>query len=156
MNLIQTLMKKTKQSSLLCPEVRCSHPPGLFFAQISIYSMITCCPQCGHSLPNPIIHGIASCNNCRRVFDSSPYNRILSAAWFVRRHHIENRESLIMKHGYDPWVVDLVLELVADQLCNHEDLVKVLKEEKICAQFPCEDQICAMCDHYKITLDLAS
>jgi hypothetical protein len=117
--------------------------------------MITVCPQCGHNLSNPIIHGIASCNNCTRVFDSSPFNRILSAAWFVRRHHIENRDALI-QYGYEPWVVDLVLDLVAENLYSHEELVQVLKSSRVCDCFPCEGQSCEMCDHYKTSLDLAS
>lgn len=118
--------------------------------------MITLCPQCGHGLSIPIIHGITSCNHCRRVFDSSPFNRILSAAWFVRRHHVEDRDALIVQYGYDPWVVDLVLDLVVENLYNHEDLVKTLKASMVCECFPCENQNCEMCDHYKTSLDLVS
>mgnify|MGYP000900751624 CR=1 FL=1 len=90
--------------------------------------MIELCPHCGHKLKHPILRGITSCSNCNRVFDSSPFNRILSTAWLVRRHHINDREHLVQRYGCDPVSADLVLEFVSECLFSHEDMVKLLEE----------------------------
>lgn len=101
------------------------------------------CPFCGGNLPQPIIAGIASCNNCNRVFESSPFTRLLSAAWLVRRRHIEHRDVLVQKLGYHPAEADLVLEHVVDGCCTHEEFFRILKEKGVS-------------EDYEICLDLAS
>lgn len=90
--------------------------------------MIYYCPYCGANLCDPIRSGITSCNNCHRVFDSSPFNRLLSAAWMVRHRHY-NCPELLAQHGYTPDEADLVIEMVADGCYNHEDFVRFLKDE---------------------------
>lgn len=97
--------------------------------------MLTHCPFCGHNLPRPIIHGIAGCNNCFRVFESSPFNRILSVAWLIRRQHITDRDVLIQQYGYDPVVVDLLMEFVVDEGRTHEEFVDVLKRLNISEEY---------------------
>ncbi len=92
--------------------------------------MMNYCPHCGHSLTHSITRGITSCNHCHRVFDSSPFNRLLSAAWMVRRRHY-NCPELLAQHGYTSDEADLVIEMVADGCHNHEDFVKVLKNLKV-------------------------
>jgi len=104
------------------------------------------CPHCGHNLPHPIVHGISSCNNCNRVFDSSPFNLFLSTSWLVRKQHIDDKDTLVQQYGYDPWISEVVVDLVADGGCSHEEVVKVLKELDVCDSFICDE----------ITVDLAS
>lgn len=94
--------------------------------------MLSYCPYCGDSLGRPILHGIASCNNCNRVFDSSPFHRLLSAAWLVRRRQIRDRDVLIQKFGYSPVDADFVLEY--DHF-SHEEFVRLLKEKGISEDF---------------------
>ena len=114
--------------------------------------MILHCPFCGQSLPHPIIHGISSCNNCNRVFDSSTYHRILSAAWLVRRNHIQDRDVLVQKYNYDPWLADLVVDFVFEGCCSHEEFQGVIKELGFC-EATCEEHLCNAC---LATIDLAS
>jgi hypothetical protein len=101
------------------------------------------CPYCGHNLPLPIIRGIASCNNCNRVFDSSPINRLLSVAWLVRRRHIQCRDLLVYQFGCTPDEADLVEEYVIEGGYSHEDFLEILRERCIS-------------EDYQICLDLAS
>lgn len=93
--------------------------------------MLLKCPYCGYNLPHPISHGISSCNHCNRVFDSSTYNCILSAAWLVRRNCIRDREVLVNQYGYDFWLADLVIEFVSEGACSHDEFVEVLKKLEI-------------------------
>lgn len=104
--------------------------------------MITYCPHCGHSLSHAIVHGITSCNNCNRVFDSSPFNRLLSAAWLVRKRHIDQRDPLLHM-GYSLDEADLVIEFVAEGCYSHEDFRDLLIEYEISRE-------------YKTCIDLAS
>jgi len=90
--------------------------------------MIILCPHCGHSLKIPCGSGISSCINCNRVFDTSPFNRLLSASWLVRRKNIIAEESL-MQYGYTKEESEFVLQEVYDNCCTHEDFVKILKEK---------------------------
>ena len=93
--------------------------------------MLAYCPYCGHSLPQPIVRGIASCNNCNRVFETSPLNRLLSAAWLVRRRHICCCDILVSQFGYNQEEADLVMEYVADGTYSHEDFLEILKNRGI-------------------------
>lgn len=101
------------------------------------------CPYCGHNLTLPIIRGIASCNNCNRVFETSPLNRLLSAAWLIRRRHIQDHDMLIHQFGYEPEEVALLQEYVIDNGYSHEDFLRILRERGIS-------------EDYKVCLDLAS
>lgn len=102
----------------------------LFYVQSVYTSMIMFCPHCGHSLNQVVVHGITSCTNCNRVFDTNPFNRLLSASWLVRRKHIVVEEAL-MHYGYTREESELVIECVVDNCFTHEDFVKFLKEKGI-------------------------
>jgi hypothetical protein len=93
------------------------------------------CPHCGHSLHHVVVHGITSCSNCNRVFDTNPFNRLLSASWLVRRKNIMAEESL-MQYGYTKEEAQLVLEAVVDNCFTHEDFVKLLKELGVSELYP--------------------
>jgi len=92
--------------------------------------MITYCPHCGHNLPQAIVHGITSCNNCHRVSDSSPFHRLLSAAWLVRKRNIDSEEYLV-QFGYSIEEATLVIKLVADGCYSHEEFRDYLKEQGV-------------------------
>lgn len=91
--------------------------------------MITHCPFCGHTLPQSISNGISSCNNCWRVFDSSIYNRLLSASWVCRRHHVTSEERLVHQYGYSQEEAEFVIKYVVDECCGHEEFRKLLVEK---------------------------
>lgn len=101
--------------------------------------MITLCPHCGHSLKHPVHDGITSCRNCNRVFDSSPFNRILSAGWIARRQNLIGPEKLI-QHGYDPEEAKMAIEFVVEKCMSHQEFVEVLKNLGISTQYICVDR----------------
>lgn len=92
--------------------------------------MINYCPYCGCSLSHTITRGITSCNNCCRVFDSSPFNRLLSAGWMTRHRHY-NCPELLMQHGYTFNESKLVIEMIHDKCYRHEDYIQALNDLKI-------------------------
>lgn len=87
--------------------------------------MLLCCPFCGNKLSNPIKDGIASCSNCQRLFDTSPYNRILSVCWYIRKHHIVDLE-LLKHHGIQEVDALIGLALAYDGDYNHQETEIVL------------------------------
>lgn len=91
--------------------------------------MINYCPFCGHNLPTAIVHGITSCNNCRRVFDSSQFNKLLSAAWLVRKRNIDSEEYLI-QFGYTKEESELLIKFVFEGCYSHEDFMALLKKHE--------------------------
>lgn len=88
--------------------------------------MIYYCPYCGHRVSNPIHSGITSCGNCRRIFDSSLYHRLLSAGWLVRKVPHLTYEQLVQQHDLDDGEARLVLDFVVENGYSHEDLDKAL------------------------------
>ena len=51
--------------------------------------MIILCPFCGQKLRNKLHDGLTSCENCSRLFDSSPDKKILSAFWMHQNWHVD-------------------------------------------------------------------
>lgn len=88
--------------------------------------MIKYCPECGHHLPHELTNGITSCQNCRRVFDSSHHNRILSAAWAVRRRHIEDPYFLSSFCGLEFSEAEMLVQVVGVQCFNHDEFSRFL------------------------------
>lgn len=91
--------------------------------------MINYCPFCGHNLPVAIVHGITSCNNCKRVFDSSQFNKLLSAAWLVRKRNIDSEEYLV-QFGYTKEEADLLIKFVYEGCYSHEEFRDLLKNQE--------------------------
>jgi hypothetical protein len=89
--------------------------------------MITICPYCGHNLPHPIENGITGCTNCNRVFDSSPFHRLLCAAWLIRKKDISSPEYL-QYLGFTVEESEMAITYVYDQCYNHEDFFQLLEE----------------------------
>jgi len=89
--------------------------------------MLLSCPHCGFSLSESLKDGIGSCSNCNRVFDTSPFNRILSAAWYVRRNNIADINRLIQAGIKEPDAY-IALALSYDADYNHEDILKILND----------------------------
>lgn len=99
--------------------------------------MIQYCPYCGHQLKKPFECGISSCHNCRRVFDSSPFHRLLSAAWFVRKEHLYLTDRLV-QHGFSQEEADLVVECIYNKDYSHEDFLCHLNDLKVSKLFTVE------------------
>ncbi len=66
-------------------------------------SNICCCPFCGHKLKLPLKDGVSNCLNCKRTFDNSTKNYLLSIAWMVRKYNFQTdikivKENIVMSH----------------------------------------------------------
>lgn len=92
--------------------------------------MIELCPHCGHHLPQSISDGITGCTHCRRVFDSSHFNRLLSTSWLVRRKQISDVETLIQRWGVKPDDAAFVIENVVDECMGQEEFFHFLKDSE--------------------------
>ena len=93
--------------------------------------MIYVCPFCGRRVSRAINDGITTCNNCNRVFDSSSYHKILSAAWLARRDEIIDIIALRAMYDLNDCEANIVSRCVIDQCYSHDELVKELNH-KIC------------------------
>lgn len=91
------------------------------------------CPYCGHALPHTIKSGIGTCINCSRVFDTSPFNRLLSAGWLVRRQDICH-ESQLEAYGFSFEEAVFVIAFVSANGFSHDEFIKVLTKLGVSSQ----------------------
>lgn len=88
--------------------------------------MIRLCPYCGRSIGEPLVSGLATCENCNQTFNTSDFHKALSAAWVVRRWRVEDRYTLAEKFEFPPHIVDLVEEHVINQMMTHDEFYFLL------------------------------
>ena len=100
---------------------------GFFRWQCINKSMIQVCPNCGHSLQRELNDGLTHCTHCNQLFDSSDYNRLLSAAWQVRREHL-SLEQIRWQLKLDNDLCILVNTYINDYGYSHDEFVKLLKK----------------------------
>lgn len=89
--------------------------------------MIYVCPFCGVRVSRVIKDGITTCNHCHRIFDSSSFNKILSAAWSARQDQISDPESL--QSVYDLSKLEAAIIKKYEDY-SHDDLFKILNSNK--------------------------
>ena len=112
----------------------------LFFDPRIDNLMIQFCPHCGHRLRNVVDCGISSCQNCNRVFDSSPFNRLLSAAWLVRHWHLCTEECVIQQ-GFTEEEAQIVIEYIYDKCYSPEEFYKHLIDTEVSRVFAIDTEI---------------
>jgi hypothetical protein len=100
--------------------------------------MIYLCPFCGHMLPKTLAEGSSTCVNCHRIFDSTPFNKLLSAGWLVRKEKIAE-ETGLLKYGCSEALSGVAIKLVYEMGLSHEQLIKALKEIGVSQEFSCND-----------------
>jgi len=93
--------------------------------------MIYTCPFCGRRVSRVIKDGITTCNNCGRVFDSSSFHRILSAAWMARLHDINDIDSIQASFELTNCEAAIIKKYVIDECYSHDELLKIINP-KIC------------------------
>lgn len=89
--------------------------------------MLKLCPHCGDHLQIELQDGLADCGRCKRVFDSSDFNQLLSAAWCVRRQKI-SLEQLQSELKLDQDLSILVYTYVEEHCYGHEEFLALLKK----------------------------
>lgn len=90
--------------------------------------MIIVCPFCGSEIYEALISGLASCQNCHRVFDSSICNKLLSASWLVRKNRYHGVEQLISDTKLEEHEAIIVYSLVSESSYSHEEFSNALKK----------------------------
>ena len=89
--------------------------------------MINFCPFCGFRFKHPIDNCITTCDNCGRVFDTSPENRLLSASWACRKNHIDYIEVIKDVYKLSDEQAVFIQKYVIDGCYSHDELVKLIK-----------------------------
>jgi hypothetical protein len=89
--------------------------------------MIQVCPNCGYHLYRELNDGLTHCAHCNQIFDSSDFNKLLSAAWMVRNQHCD-AEQIKEKTDLDDDLAVFVFIFVNHMEYNHEDFSALLKK----------------------------
>lgn len=89
--------------------------------------MIYLCPFCGRNLDYKLEDGITTCHNCGRVFDSSPYHKLLAAGWAVRRWHLHDLDALSVKCNLNPSEAQIIGHYVITSGYTHDEFHHLLK-----------------------------
>ncbi len=85
------------------------------------------CPCCGHELPVMLKDGSASCLHCSRVFDTSPFYKMLSAAWSVKRDTSITLKSL-QDYGFTEEEALFAYTFIAENAYSIQEFEKFLKQ----------------------------
>lgn len=89
--------------------------------------MILACPHCGTSMTQALQDGLAACPHCNRIFDSSLYNRLLSASWLVRKHSCHGVNQLVSDTKLPEHEAIFVYSFVVENCYSHDEFQKALK-----------------------------
>lgn len=92
--------------------------------------MIYVCPNCGQSLPKPLQDGIAICNRCSVLFDSSKQSRMLSAAWLARKKPY-TKQQIMHKLMLSEDEASTVEDKVVVEGMSHEEFLSFLRSANV-------------------------
>ena len=89
--------------------------------------MISYCPYCGHSLKKVLTgEGFSTCSHCNRLFDSCRKNRLLSAAWAVRKRHLFCLEQLEFYYKLEPDELKIIEKYIIEEGYSHDEFLKAI------------------------------
>jgi hypothetical protein len=87
--------------------------------------MVNRCPYCGHPLERPIRHGIKSCSHCRAFFEATPTNKLLGAAWELRKSHTNSDQFKFFWELTDE-EANFLYQHVVEEGYTHDEMLKLL------------------------------
>lgn len=88
--------------------------------------MINICPHCGSWLEFVLIDGIATCQKCEKIFDSSDKYIILYYYWFIKYKKIDNIELIDFGDKLSDDVLDFInYNIIKNKIC-YSELIKIL------------------------------
>ncbi len=90
--------------------------------------MILVCPHCGTEIPETLFNGLASCLHCHRVFESSTFNKLMSASWLVKKNRYHGIDQLISDTKLAEHEAILVYSFINDSCYSVEEFQKALKD----------------------------
>lgn len=85
------------------------------------------CPNCGQLLQCELIDGLTHCSHCNQVVDSSDYNKLLSAAWQVRKKHLE-LEQIKIQLKLDDDLCIFVYTFIFEYNYTHQEFMQLLRK----------------------------
>lgn len=88
--------------------------------------MIVVCPFCGIEIHEALIDGLASCQNCHRVFESSIPNKLLSASWLARKNRYHGVEQLMSDTKLQEHEAMLVYSFVSEGGYSYQEFFSAL------------------------------
>lgn len=88
--------------------------------------MIHVCPFCGNELLAALTDGLTHCSHCGQTVDSSDMNKLLAAAWQVRKNHYSLEQIKHIAKLPDDFAI-LVYSFVSDYEYSHDEFMKVLR-----------------------------
>lgn len=92
--------------------------------------MLIRCPYCGSDLDRPIQFGIKSCKNCTSLFETTPENELLAAAWELKKSKI-GIEQLMHRTKLSLDKANFVHNYIIEQGYSHDDFFKLVKGKRI-------------------------
>lgn len=92
--------------------------------------MITRCPYCGHELTRPIQNGIKSCTKCRCFFETDRINRLLGAAWELRKSTNMCLDAFQFRTKLSKEEANFVHRHVVDEGYTHDEFFRLLKDQE--------------------------
>lgn len=93
--------------------------------------MIYRCPYCGSTISPALHDGLTTCDNCNRIFSTSQFHRLLSAAWVVRREHAYDSEVLKYRCKLSQEEAEIVYHFVVEQCYSHDEFLKELTDKEL-------------------------
>jgi hypothetical protein len=88
--------------------------------------MIHACPNCGIQLTHPLKDGLTHCSHCNHRIESSELNKLLSAAWLLRRKNMSIDQLKWLTNFSDDYCL-LVYTFVVENGYSHDSFLKFLK-----------------------------
>ncbi len=84
-------------------------------------------PVCGKKLTTTLLDGISRCSFCGLVFDSNVFNQLLSAAWQIRKHNL-NEKQIKEKINLSSNLLRFVFYFVSVLGYSHDEFKLLLDE----------------------------
>ena len=90
--------------------------------------MISNCPFCGFQLSRQIKYGIKLCSHCNAIFETTHINKLLSAAWFLRKSRNVQLEQFKFFYDLTDEESDMLYKLVIEEGFTHDEVLSLIDD----------------------------
>lgn len=87
--------------------------------------MIGLCPYCGTKLDRPLKDGVAGCNCCNHIFDSSIFHELLSLRWMIKSFNLKTLDE-IPPQNFSEKELEIIEKYIFPDPVSHEELLTIL------------------------------
>ena len=85
------------------------------------------CPHCGKQLAEPLKNGVIFCSNCHRMVETKLYQKLLSAAHYIRKNNCFDIERIKFDHDFSEEELIVLNAFVVENDYNHQEFSIALK-----------------------------